>query len=529
MSTSHPHRLPAQAPDLPSSDSWLSAAVEAGQVASFDYDLESGRLRSTRLYRKLFGLPERDGTTWEDVLRCIHPDDRARVLREREEAIRERRGARIEYRVARPDGSWRWLCSIARVVADPEGRMHLAGVEMDVTDRRLAEQALRDGARRKDDFLATLAHELRNRLAPIANSLEVLDRSADSDAAGRARATIARQVDYMVRLTDDLFDVIRIGQGKLQLKPARVDLGGVVAEAIESCRPLFDRARQTLTVEKAPDPLYVDADPVRLTQIFGNLLNNASRYTEAGGRVRIELSREGGSGVVRVRDSGVGIPPEMLPRIFEMFTQVERPAAGNPPGLGVGLTLVRRLVEMHGGTVTAESDGPGAGCTFTVRLPEAIGRRRRPRPAVKHAAAAADPQPVPAARRRVLVVDDNPDGAASLTDLLRLTGHDAETAHDGAEAIQKAAEYGPEIILLDIALPKLDGLEVCRRVREQPGGRDIAIVAVTGWGQEADRQRTREAGFSAHLVKPVRYSDLLDLLATLDAGRQPSKEHTPSE
>ena len=358
---------------------------------------------------------------------------------EREEAIRTGRRFQIEYRVARPDGSSRWLCSVGRVVARDGGRMHLVGVERDVTDRCLAAEAVREGARRKDDFLAVLAHELRNRLAPIANSLEVLDRSADSGAADRARATIERQVDYMVRLTDDLFDVSLIRQGKLHLKPARVDLRAMVGEAVESCRALFDRARQTLTVETLEEPLYVDADPVRLTQIFGNLLNNASRYTDAGGHVWIELSREARSGVVRVKDSGIGIPREMLPRIFEMFAQAEPPAAGNPPGMGVGLTLVRRLVEMHGGTVTAESDGPGAGSTFTVRLPEALERRRRPRPATTSAATAAQPRSVATARRRILVVDDNSDGAASLADLLRLHGHEAETAHDGAEAIQKAA------------------------------------------------------------------------------------------
>jgi signal transduction histidine kinase/ActR/RegA family two-component response regulator len=371
--------------------------------------------------------------------------------------------------------------------------------------------ALREADRRKDEFLATLAHELRNPLAPVMNSLELMKGAGgDVELMEQSRATVERQIGQMVRLIDDLLDVNRITRNKLELKLERVELASIVSHAVDSCRPLYERAGHLLDVASPPEPIYLNADPVRLAQVVVNLLTNSCKYTEPGGRVWLSAVRQGSEVALTVRDTGVGIPQEMLTKVFDLFTQVDRSLERTAGGLGIGLSLVKRLVEMHGGAVTAHSEGQDQGSEFVVRLPILI-ERVEPEPSSDSSSG----RPLPTSTRKILVVDDNRDSAHTLALLLKRTGNQTRTAHDGAEAVEAAAEYGPDVILLDIGLPKMNGYEACRAIRELPGGKEIAIVALTGWGQEEDRRKSDEAGFDGHLVKPVALADLMKLLASL--------------
>jgi signal transduction histidine kinase/CheY-like chemotaxis protein len=380
------------------------------------------------------------------------------------------------------------------------------GIIMFKTATRLgaAEEALRQADRRKDDFLATLAHELRNPLAPIRHSLEILKRSEGNAAAtSEARSTMERQLSHMVRLIDDLLDVSRITQDRLLLHREPVELGAILRQSLETIRPQMDCARHQMTVAIPPEPIYLHADSVRLVQVFGNLLHNACKYTPQGGRISLTVAQENHEACIRIADNGMGIPRDMLEKVFDMFTQVEPPQRGAQSGLGIGLSLAKRLVELHGGTIAARSEGVGKGSEFVVRLPVLAQAPELLRP---------PKTPSPAPPRRVLVVDDNLDAARSLARLLKLEGHDAEVAHDGMEAIEKAAAYKPEVILLDIGMPQMNGYDACRKIREEPWGERIKIIALTGWGQQEDRRKTRDAGFDAHLVKPVDLETLREML-----------------
>ena len=377
-----------------------------------------------------------------------------------------------------------------------------------------ASSRVREADVRKDAFLATLAHELRNPLAPIRTMLEVLRRGGDGERIDPALSTIERQVGQMTRLIDDLLDVSRISQDKLLLRRKEVDLADVVRQVVDAYRSVFDVAQQELTVTLPETPAYLHADPVRLTQIIGNLLHNASKFTGQGGRISLSVERQGGEVVVIVRDSGIGISPDMLPKIFEMFRQADQSLERSQGGLGIGLTLVRRLVEMHGGSVAASSAGIERGSEFVVRLPELIREESSPSP-VPIAA-----EPPPAAPRRILVVDDNRDAAEALSMMLKLAGHETHLAFDGAEALEAAARLRPDVLLLDIGMPKLSGYDVARRIREQPWGQTMLLVALTGWGQDEDRRKTREAGFDGHLVKPVEFTTLARMLAVLPTAQR---------
>jgi CheY-like chemotaxis protein/two-component sensor histidine kinase len=324
-----------------------------------------------------------------------------------------------------------------------------------------------------------------------------------------ARDVIDRQVQQMTRLVDDLLDVSRISRGKIELRKERVQLAAVVSSAVEASRPLIEKWDHELTVTLPPEPVYLEADPTRFAQVLLNLLNNAAKYTEQGGRIWLTAGQEGEHVVIRVRDTGIGIPREMLPRIFEMFTQVDRSLERSQSGLGIGLTLVQSLVEMHGGTVEAQSDGPGKGSEFVVRLSVAAEVRDRGGRGTPGGEKVAAP-----AKCRILVVDDNRDSADSLAMLLRIMGNDVHTAHDGLEAVGAAAVFQPDVVLLDIGLPKLNGYEAGRRIREQQG-KGVVLIALTGWGQEEDRRRSKEAGFDHHLTKPVELDALQKLLAGL--------------
>jgi PAS domain S-box-containing protein len=386
----------------------------------------------------------------------------------------------------------------------------------DVTERRRAEQRLastlmelRAADRHKDEFLALLAHELRGPLAPLLNSVEILKRAqGDEGILTKVQGTMERQLGQLVRLVNDLLDVSRIARGQIELRREPVDLGGIVQQSVEACRPLAGAAGHTLTVNVPEEPVYVDGDPARLAQVLSNLLHNACKYTEPGGHIALRLGREGREALIRVSDTGIGIPPGKLEGIFDLFVQLDRRTERAQGGLGVGLAVVKRLVTMHGGSVEARSEGAGRGSEFIVRLPVASG-------AGSVAGDASPIESVPA--RRVLVVDDNVDTATSLSMLLQKAGHDAHTAYEGLQALSLAEELHPDVILLDVGLPRLNGYDVCRRIRERSWARNTLIVAVTGWGQEEDRRRSAAAGFDAHLVKPPEYAALMQVLSAAEA------------
>jgi signal transduction histidine kinase len=373
-------------------------------------------------------------------------------------------------------------------------------------------QALKEADRRKDEFLALLGHELRNPLAPIQNALHILTLpQADRAAADQAREMMERQVEHMVRLVDDLLDVSRIMRGKVELRREPVYIAAVIARAVETAQPAIDAEGHALTVALPAEPLVVNGDAVRLAQVVSNLLHNAAKYTERGGQIGLTVARDGGRAVVRVRDSGIGIPADMLSQIFEMFFQADRRTKDGHGGLGIGLSLVRGLVELHGGTVEAHSGGPGAGSEFVVRLPllPAAEPGDRPRPADRPPAAALP-------KHRVLVVDDSTDAADSLAMLLRLSGQEVAVAYDGPTALARAEVEPPEIAFLDLGMPKMDGCELARRFRANPDLAGVTLIALTGWGQPEDRQRTKEAGFDHHIVKPVPLDALRWLLGEAD-------------
>jgi PAS domain S-box-containing protein len=381
--------------------------------------------------------------------------------------------------------------------------------DRDVTERVRTLEALREADRRKDEFLATLAHEIRNPLAPIRNELEVMRMArGNPDVIEHSRAVMDRQLAHLVHLVDDLMDVSRITRGKLELRRAELALEAVLQAALETSRPLIEAARHDLVLNMPRTPVHVLGDLTRLAQIFSNLLNNAAKYTLPGGRITLTASEVNGSAVVQIRDTGVGITAEALPGVFEMFTQANRDR-GLAPGLGIGLALVHVLTEMHGGSVTAESDGLGAGSTFTVRLPMLQ--------ASPIEASNADVQSEAAAsvRRRILVADDNLDAAESLAMLLTMMGHEVRAAHDGAQAVEQAEQFRPDLILMDVGMPTLDGLQAATRIRSMEWGASPVIVALTGWGQDADRKRSKEAGCDVHLVKPLDFERLTTLLTQL--------------
>ena len=412
-----------------------------------------------------------------------------------------------EKRFLRHDGETIWVkltVALSRVAG--ERGAHGVAVIEDITEQKHAEEDLREADRRKDEFLATLAHELRNPLAPIRNSLHIFRMKGIQDpAVERVTGMMERQVAHMVRMVDDLLEVSRISRGKIELRKETVELASVLRNAVDTSLPLIEKGMHRLTVEVPDEPLRLEADPVRLAQVFANLLNNSAKYTSEGGQIRLSVAVEDGHAVVCVKDNGEGIPRPMLQRVFNMFTQVDtgKRAQG---GLGIGLTLARTLVHLHGGTIEAASEGSGKGCEFTVRLPlvtHAVDAPKAPRPVT-------DGAPL----RRVLVVDDNHDAADSLGMLLQFLGAEVMVVHDGHAALAALKGFQPAVVLLDLGMPGMNGLEVARRMREDPATRSITLVALTGWGQREDRRRTTEAGFDYHLVKPADLGVLQSILST---------------
>ena len=464
---------------------------------------------------RMVGLRSVHDPRGRNVREFFFPEDQSRIMDEFLPKVIEDGHGEIDIRFRNFDtGAARWMAYKVLKLTDTAGRVvGFATVSQDVTDRRRLEDHLRQLAadlseadQRKNEFLATLAHELRNPMAPLSNMLEVLKRVGD-DRPKRDNAieTMDRQLTQLVRLVDDLLDLSRITHNRIELRRRRVELASLVHQAVQAARPLAEATGHHFHLALSRDPIYLNADPVRLSQVFGNLLNNSCKYSDPGGTITVTTARDGGDAVITVDDSGVGIPPDKLESIFDMFTQLDRAGASSQGGLGIGLTLVRRLVQLHGGSVEARSAGAGKGSAFVVRVPiEDV-------PEVAAAEAASRPTHA----RRILVVDDNRDAAESLSMLLSITGHETTMAHDGGAASEYAERDRPDVVLLDIGLPTLSGYEVCRRIRQQPWGRQMFVIALTGWGQEEDRQKTREAGFDGHLVKPVAYDSLLRLLDSL--------------
>ena len=385
-------------------------------------------------------------------------------------------------------------------------------LQNEVAERARIEEALKEADRHKDEFLAMLAHELRNPLAPIRNAVHLIKmRSVEDPQLCMARDVIERQLKQLTRLVDDLLDVSRITRGKINLSRERLELADLMSRAVETVMPAIESRGHAITVELPERPLRLYGDPVRLVQALGNVLGNAAKYTDSGGRIVLSARRRNRDAEITVRDNGMGIAPDVLPRIFDLFTQMDERMERSPSGLGIGLALVRRLVEMHGGTVSASSAGPGSGSEFIIRLPVSIERADE----LDDPAIVPVPTGVPevGSRRRILVADDNLDALESLATLLSLDGHEVYRARDGAEALEVAEQQRPEIALLDIGMPRADGYEVARRIRCEPWGRGITLVALTGWGQESDRRRSEEAGFDVHLTKPVDPKVVSELLA----------------
>ncbi len=466
-----------------------------------------------RQWREYFGSPGAVSAD-ESAAFTVHPDDLPRSHGAWLAAARDGRTFEAEHRLRRHDGVYRWHLTRAEPIRDAEGRVvRWYGTNTDIDDAKRMSEALRQSDRRKDEFLATLAHELRNPLAPIRSGLQIL-RLGPPEASSRAMIEMMdRQLGHMVRLIDDLMDVARVNSGKIVLRKERASLQDAAAAAVEATRTAIEESGHALSVSMPDVPLILEGDPTRLGQILTNLLANAAKYTGRGGRIELTLRREGDEAVACVKDSGVGLAPEMLSRIFEMFTQIDCSVAHSRGGLGIGLTIVKRLVEMHGGRVEARSDGEGKGCEFVVRLP------LLPSGGVKPRSPRAESTPGGAAIR-ILVVDDNRDAADTLARLLSLDGHDVRVAYDAAGALAATDAAVFDAILLDLGLPDGSGHDVARELRTRPELDATLLLAVTGLGRREDRRRSREAGFARHLVKPVDLDVLRGILADVARGRR---------
>ena len=500
----------------------LASIVESSNDAIISKSLDGIIQSWNAAAERLFGYTA-EQAVGKNISLIIPPE---RIAEEDTIVARLKDGQRIEHfetERLRSDGRHITVSLTISPLKDDAGNVIGASkIARDMSLRKRLEDNLRKLAwdlaetdRRKNEFLATLAHELRNPLAPMSNMLEVVKRSgSNGEVLKQAHDTIERQLAQLVRLVDDLLDLNRITYDRLELRRSEVELATVVQQAVEVAQPLIDAAGQKLTIDLPDEAIYLNADRARLAQVFGNLLNNSCKYTRPNGAISLSARRNGNNEVsVSVRDNGAGIPPDKIDSIFDMFMQVDRSCDRSQNGLGIGLTLVKRLVEMHGGSIEARSAGEEQGSEFVVQLPIID------KPAMV-SSSVSDVAPESPSQRRILIVDDNVDSADSLAMLLEITGNQTYLAHDGVEAIESIEKYRPEVVLLDIGLPKLDGHEVCRRVREQPWGKDIRIIALTGWGQDDDRRKSEEAGFNGHLVKPVDYDKLLALLGTEKISEQ---------
>lgn len=494
------------------SDERYQLAVRGSSAGLWDWDMRTDAMLFSPRFRALLGY---DAAEFPDLrsslTQVIHEDDGEAMRQALSDHLQYDEPYSAEVRLRLKSGEWRWFHLTGMAQKDTRGQpFRMAGSVIDVTERKNAERVLHEANRAKDEFIATLAHELRNPLAPIRTGLDILRVDGGSGvASARARETMERQLAHMIRLIDDLLDISRINSGKIRLEKARVRLSTAIESAVEASRPAMAAREHALEVEMPAREIELIADGTRIAQTVGNLLLNAAKYTPPGGHVRLKAWQDGAWAVIEVRDDGVGIPPAMLDTIFTLFTQVGRTLERAQGGLGIGLYLVRSLVELHGGTVRATSDGPGRGSTFTVRLPCLV-------------AGLADDETRPGEQQvtgpaglKVLVVDDNVDAAETLCTVLEMTGRSAMPVYDGESVIGAAREFAPDVVLLDIGLPKMSGYDVARQLRSDERFARVMIVAVTGWGNDADRRRSSEAGIDAHLTKPVDLQSLEPLLARL--------------
>lgn len=449
---------------------------------------------------------------WADTL---HPDEAADTVAAWHECVRSGQQWDREVRVRGVDGNWRSLLARGVPVRNERGEITAwAGISLDISRLKDVENQLRETDRRKDEFLAMLAHELRNPLAPISNSLNLLRLTDDlSPSAARVREIMEQQVHQLIHLVDDLLEVSRITRGKIELRREMVELAAVVRGAVETSRPLINAAGHQLAISLPPEPLTLHADSVRLTQVLANLLNNAAKYTDPGGQIWLTARRVGSEVMLSVRDTGVGLPAETLPHIFDLFAQVDRTLSRSQGGLGIGLTLARRLVQLHGGRIEARSEGLGRGSEFTVHLPLAVAEQ----PGLTGPPPKATPK-MNLPSHKILVVDDAEAAAYVLGKLLERLGQQVRTVNDAGAALSEALADRPDLVISDIAMPDIDGHELARRMRQRPELKGVVLVALTGYGQDSDRQRAIEAGFDHHLVKPISLQALQDLLASLPAS-----------
>ncbi|MGH9322388.1 MAG: hybrid sensor histidine kinase/response regulator, partial [Vicinamibacteria bacterium] len=494
---------------LRETDAKLRLSHKAAGAGTWTWDQSTGMVSWSEETYDLFGIDPGVPVS-DDIWReAVHADDVESAERATRQAVDRREDLDVEYRIHHRHRGERWLRSKGRIM-DPVNRPGImTGITLDVTERKRAEVALREADRRKDEFLAILAHELRNPLAPIRTGLELIRLAGnDPQSVERTRAMIERQVAHMVRLIDDLLDVSRISSGKIGLHKETVVLAHVVNGAVEANRSLIDASGIELALALPASPVYLNADATRLTQVLSNLLHNACKFTPPGGGISLTADlttppSDGRSELrLSVKDTGVGIPPDMLTRVFDLFEQVgnEQRAKG---GLGIGLTLARRLVEMHDGRIEAQSGGVGRGSEFILHLPVQTGDEVR----IPYGGGEALQGPG-AIKRRVLIVDDNRDAADSLASMVALLGGEVRTAHDGPSGVDAAASFRPDVILLDIGLPGLDGYEACRKIRALPWGKEILLIALTGWGKDEDKRRADDAGFNLHLMKPADPTEL---------------------
>ncbi len=497
---------------LRASEERLRLAAEAARFGTYDVDLISGNVATTLETRRILGADEAlDPLPAELLVEQIHPEDRQTVF-DAMLASFDPHGKGVvdeEHRVVLPDGTVRWIMVRGRTTFGAGGvrAVRSTGTMIDITKRKRAEEQLKEADRRKDRFLATLAHELRNPMAALRISLDVLAMNEGLGAnAAKSCQIMERQIETLVRLVDDLVDVSRIIQDKLQLRRTRVHLNSVVERALEDSAASIDEAGHTLSVSIPRTPIEVDADPVRLAQVLANLLSNATKYTPRGGRIGLTVERQADRVRISVSDDGYGISADQRDTIFEMFGQAHGTLERGQKGLGIGLSLAKSLIEMHGGTIEVHSDGADRGSRFDVWLPVAdnVGESANGGAPLERSRAVE--------RRRVLVVDDNRDAAQALAEWMELQGHESRCAYDGDEALIEASRFRPQLVLLDIGLPKMTGYDVARRIRSEPWGEGMVLAAVSGWGSDADRAEAARAGFDRHLTKPPQPESLRALL-----------------
>ena len=506
-----PKRAPS--PQLPPpSQGLLAAIVESSDDAIISKTLDGIITSWNPAAERLFGYSPEEAVG-QSVVALLIPDDR----KDEENGILERlrRGGRIEHETVRKtkDGRLLDISLTISPVRDANGEIVGASkIARDITEQKRVASELREADRRKTEFLALLAHELRNPLGPIRHAVKILRaRTPRPEELEWATNIIDRQTEHLTRLVDDLLDVARITRGTIELRKERVDVTTTLMGAVEVSGSQIEKHRHQLFVTPPSEPLQVEGDAMRLTQVVTNLLDNAAKYTDPGGRIWLSAEQEGDDAVIRVRDTGIGIAREALPHIFEMFTQTGASLERTHGGLGVGLALVDRLVKLHGGSVTAASGGAGAGSEFTIRLPVAETSRKSPDAGTPVVASAR------AARRRVLVVD-NVDSVDSLGVLLGIMGHEVESANDGQEGLRIAAQFHPQVAILDLGLPKMNGYDLAQRLRGEPWAKDLVLVALTGWGLDEHRERSAQSGFDHHLTKPVNLDALKMILAAVPTG-----------